>query len=107
ITDSNSMLIQSAVSVLQVALLRWLSSQSNEDLQVLTAVTGVRVAKDLLDRVSGQNQVQAYKTQCVLAVADFVRQNPGASQDQINAEVEQRVQTFAAQVRALEDRPLF
>lgn len=45
--------------------------------------------------------------ECILSIAEFVRENPRASQAQINAEVEKRVLVFAAQVQALEAAPLF
>ncbi|XP_054629998.1 leucine-rich repeat-containing protein 2 [Dunckerocampus dactyliophorus] len=45
----------------QVALLSWLSSQSEEDRGLLAALTRVRVAKDLLGRLTGQDLVDAYK----------------------------------------------
>ncbi|KAM7415468.1 hypothetical protein PAMA_017803 [Pampus argenteus] len=91
----------------QMALLQWLSSQTDEDRSLLTAVTGIRVARELLDRFTGQNEVDSYKRECILSIADFVRQNPQASQDQINAEVETRVRLFAARVKALETAPIF
>ena len=47
--------------LLQVALLRWLSSQADEDREILTAVTGVRVGRELLNRITGQDAVDAYK----------------------------------------------
>ncbi|KAF7646679.1 hypothetical protein LDENG_00183910 [Lucifuga dentata] len=90
----------------QVALLRWLSSQSEVDRGFLAAVTGVQVAKELLNRISGQDQVDAYKRECILSVAEFIRQNPGASQAKINAEVEKRVLLFAARVEALQKAPI-
>ncbi|KAM7390962.1 hypothetical protein PAMP_021685 [Pampus punctatissimus] len=45
----------------QMALLQWLSSQTDEDRSLLTAVTGIRVARELLDRFTGQNEVDSYK----------------------------------------------
>ncbi|TKS79171.1 hypothetical protein D9C73_012000 [Collichthys lucidus] len=81
----------------QMALLRWLTSQTEEDRLILTAVTGVRVGCELLNRITGQDKVDAYK---------FVHENPRASQAVINAEVEKRVLVFAAQVKALETAPI-
>lgn len=91
----------------QVALLRWLSSQTDEDRRVLVAMTGIQVGRELLNRITGQDKVDAYKRACILSIAEFVHQNPRASQAQINAEVEKRVLDFAAQVKALETAPLF
>lgn len=45
--------------------------------------------------------------QCILGIAQFLREHPRASQGDITAEVEKRVLVFAAQIRALETAPLF
>ncbi|KAM9858042.1 uncharacterized protein ACBR49_020098 [Aulostomus maculatus] len=90
----------------QVSLLRWLSSQTEEDRRLLTAVTGVQVAQELLNRLTGQDQLDAYKRDCILSIAEFVRQNPQASQAVINAEVQKRVLVFAARVKALDAAPI-
>ncbi|KAK9521995.1 hypothetical protein VZT92_018494 [Zoarces viviparus] len=91
----------------QVALLRWLSSQTDEDRTVLAAVTGVQVGRELLNRFTGQDRVDAYKSECILSISEFLRQNPRASQAVINGEVEKRVLVFAARVKALETAPIF
>uniref|UniRef100_A0A3Q2CMN7 Si:ch211-191j22.3 n=1 Tax=Cyprinodon variegatus TaxID=28743 RepID=A0A3Q2CMN7_CYPVA len=97
---SNAELLQ------QVALLRWLSSQSDADRNMLAALTGVQVGRELLNRITGQDKVDAYKRDCILSIADFLQKNPQASQAQINAQLEQKVLLFAARVRALETAPL-
>ncbi len=48
-------------SLLQMALLRWLSSQSEEDRRTLMALTGIQVGRELLNRITGQDKVEAYK----------------------------------------------
>lgn len=48
-------------TLLQMALLRWLTSQTEEDRNILTAVMGVQVGRELLNRVTGQGTVDAYK----------------------------------------------
>ncbi|AWP07769.1 Hypothetical protein SMAX5B_015250 [Scophthalmus maximus] len=93
---NNAQLIQ------QMALLRWLSSQSEEDRGLLAAVTGLQVGRELLNRITGQDKVDTYKRDCILSISEFVRQNPGASQADLNTEVQKRVVLFAARVRALE-----
>uniref|UniRef100_A0A3Q4GNZ6 Si:ch211-191j22.3 n=1 Tax=Neolamprologus brichardi TaxID=32507 RepID=A0A3Q4GNZ6_NEOBR len=90
----------------QVALMRWLNSQTEEDRRILAAVTGVQVGRELLNRITGQDKVDAYKRDCVLSIAQFLRQNPRASQAQINAEVEKNVLLFATRVKALETAPI-
>uniref|UniRef100_A0A3Q3D1L8 Si:ch211-191j22.3 n=1 Tax=Hippocampus comes TaxID=109280 RepID=A0A3Q3D1L8_HIPCM len=91
----------------QVALLRWLSSDSSEDRGLLTLATGIRVAHQLLGRLTGQPRVDAYKKECILSVAQFVRENPRATPATVNAHVEKSVALFAARVAALDAAPLF
>ncbi|KAL3062334.1 hypothetical protein OYC64_002191 [Pagothenia borchgrevinki] len=98
---SNAQLFQ------QMALLRWLSSQTDEDRTFLAAVTGVQVGRELLNRFTGQDKVDAYKKECILRISEFLQQNPQASQADINTEVEKRVLIFATQVKALENAPIF
>ncbi|XP_078027266.1 uncharacterized protein LOC144464379 [Epinephelus lanceolatus] len=91
----------------QMALLRWLTSQTDQDRTTLATVTGVQVGRELLNRFTGQDKVDAYKRECILGISEFLRQNPRASQADISAEVKKRVLVFAAQVKALESAPLF
>ncbi|KAM4576397.1 uncharacterized protein PAE49_006528 [Odontesthes bonariensis] len=97
---SNAQLFQ------QMALLRWLTSQTDADRGILTAVTGIQVGRELLNRITGQDKVDAYKSECILRISEFLQQNPGASQAQISAEVEKNVLVFAARVKALETAPI-
>ncbi|XP_077457311.1 uncharacterized protein LOC144074649 [Stigmatopora argus] len=91
----------------QMALLKCLNSENLEDRGLLTAVTGVRIANELLERLTGQKQVDAFKRECILSVAQYVRENPRASPTDVNAHVEKSVALFAARVKALDAAPLF
>ncbi|KAJ0019125.1 hypothetical protein NQD34_006694 [Periophthalmus magnuspinnatus] len=97
---SNTELLQ------QMALWQWLTSQSEDDRGVLASVTGVRLASELFNRITGQDQINAFKRECIVGIADFLKQNPGATEAQINSEVEKRVVLFAARVQALNQQPL-
>lgn len=118
-----------------MALLRWLNSQTEEDRKFLTAVTAVQVGRELLNRLTHQDKLDAYKVpdkclqgalcgpssadgncnlsalfgrqkECILSISQFLREHPRASQADIKAEVEKRVLVFAARVRALETAPI-
>ncbi|KAK2827422.1 hypothetical protein Q7C36_018348 [Tachysurus vachellii] len=90
----------------QLALLGWLNSDSVECKQFLTAVTGMQVAREVLNRLSGQGKVDAYRNECIQSVADYVRRNPRASERELNAEVEKNVLLFASRVQALDSSSL-
>lgn len=104
---SSSQGMTNAQLLQQMALLRWLSSQSDADRGLLTAVTGVQVGREILNRMTGQDRIDALRRECILGISEFVRQNKRATQAEITAEVEKRVLIFAAQVKALEKTPLF
>uniref|UniRef100_A0A8C5E4W5 Uncharacterized protein n=1 Tax=Gouania willdenowi TaxID=441366 RepID=A0A8C5E4W5_GOUWI len=91
----------------QGALLRWLLSQSDEDRLSLSVITGLSLGGKLLERLTGQTQVEAYKTECVRSIAEFLLQNPSASERQICSKVENSVLVFAARVHALQSRSVF
>uniref|UniRef100_A0A8C8EXA8 Uncharacterized protein n=1 Tax=Oncorhynchus tshawytscha TaxID=74940 RepID=A0A8C8EXA8_ONCTS len=120
---SNSQLFQ------QLALLGWLRSDSEKDKEILTAITGIQVARELMNRLTGQREVDAFKImsvhpayslcpglclwqawqnrkECIQSIADFVQKNPRASQKEINTAVEKHVLLFAARVQALDSAPL-
>lgn len=86
----------------QLALLGWLKTDSAQCKELLTAVTGMQVARNLLDKLTGQNQIDAYKAECIQTIADFVKRNPRASQQELNAVVEKNVLLFASRVQALD-----
>ncbi|XP_078394082.1 uncharacterized protein LOC144678018 [Cetorhinus maximus] len=88
--------------VQQVALLNWLNSEDDASKQLLKTVTGVRVAHSLFQRLTGQDAIDLYKRQCILGIVAFVKENPRASQSQLNKELEKQVLLFAARVQALQ-----
>ncbi|KAL0994253.1 hypothetical protein UPYG_G00119870 [Umbra pygmaea] len=97
---SNSQLFQ------QLALLGWLRSGSENDKEILTAVTGIQVAHEIMNRITGQREVDAFKKDCIQCIAEYVQKNPRASQEEINTEVKRHVLLFAARVQALDSAPL-
>ncbi|KAF4098616.1 hypothetical protein G5714_020646 [Onychostoma macrolepis] len=86
----------------QLALLGWLKTDSVQCKELLTALTGMQVGRELLDRLSGQRQIDAYRRECIQSIADYVKKNPRASQRELNAEVEKNVLLFASRVQALD-----
>ncbi|KAJ3604703.1 hypothetical protein NHX12_029443 [Muraenolepis orangiensis] len=90
----------------QMAFLNWLSSQSDSDREALMTLTGIGVAKELYMRLTGQDRVDAFKSECIQSIADFVRMHPQASEAALSAEVNKNVLLFAARVKALESMPI-
>uniref|UniRef100_A0A3B3RRL8 Si:ch211-191j22.3 n=1 Tax=Paramormyrops kingsleyae TaxID=1676925 RepID=A0A3B3RRL8_9TELE len=90
----------------QVALLGWLRSDSEESKDLLTTLTGARVMHAVHNRLTRRSQLDAYKRECILSVADYVRRHPRASQQELSAEVEKHIKLFAARVQMLDSSPL-
>lgn len=44
-----------------MAMLQWLNSESDEDRKLLAAVTSIQVGRELLNRITNQDKVDAYK----------------------------------------------
>ncbi len=57
----------------QLALLGWLKTDSVQCKEMLTALTGIQVARELLDRLSGQSQIDAYRVRCICFFVDFTK----------------------------------
>lgn len=87
--------------VQQMALWNWLNRDDEGSKQLLKAVTGARVAHSLLQCLTGQDQIDLYKRQCILGIAEFVKKNPRASQSELNNELKKHVLLFAARVHTL------
>ncbi|XP_026859594.2 uncharacterized protein LOC113573493 [Electrophorus electricus] len=104
--ENSSSEMSDAQLMQQLALLGWLTTDSVACKEFLTAVTGIQVAREVLNRLSGQGKVDAYRKECIQNVADFVRRNPRASQQELNAEVEKNVHLFASRVQALDHTTL-
>ncbi|CAL8247993.1 unnamed protein product [Merluccius merluccius] len=90
-----------------MALLNWLSSQSDHDREALMTLTGIGLAKELYTRLTGQDRVDDFKKECIQSIAEFVRAHPRASEAELSAEVNKNVLLFAARVKALESTPIF
>uniref|UniRef100_A0A8C4T112 Si:ch211-191j22.3 n=1 Tax=Erpetoichthys calabaricus TaxID=27687 RepID=A0A8C4T112_ERPCA len=91
----------------QMAFLNWLKTDSTGSKEILTAVTGVQIAKEVLQWLTDQDRVDRYKEECIQAIADYVKNNPRATQTEINKFVESQVLLFAARVQSLDSASLF
>lgn len=44
-----------------MAMLQWLNTESDEDRKLLAAVTSIQLSRELLNRITNQDKVDAYK----------------------------------------------
>ncbi|CAH1261366.1 Hypp2314 [Branchiostoma lanceolatum] len=92
--ENNAELLQ------QIALLAYLDKNS-EGAELLSNVTQARVGYELFQRVTGQDQIDKYKKECILAIADYCKKHPNASKEDLRKEVGKQIVIFAARVDAL------
>ncbi|XP_019625767.1 PREDICTED: uncharacterized protein LOC109471031 [Branchiostoma belcheri] len=92
--ENNAELLQ------QIALLAYLD-KSSEGAELLSTVTQARVGYELFQRATGQDQIDKYKKECILAIADYCKKHPNASKEDLQKEVGKQIVIFAARVDAL------
>ncbi|XP_078675130.1 uncharacterized protein LOC144913013 isoform X1 [Branchiostoma floridae x Branchiostoma belcheri] len=84
----------------KIALLAYLD-KSSEGAELLSTVTQARVGYELFQRATGQDQIDKYKKECILAIADYCKKHPNASKEDLQKEVGKQIVIFAARVDAL------
>ncbi|XP_072031620.1 uncharacterized protein [Amphiura filiformis] len=84
----------------QIALLAYLN-KGEEGERFYKLVTAGRVWYEVYRRVSDQDEIEAARAQCILAIAEYVKKNPKASQEEVAKEVGKHIQEFAAKVDAM------
>jgi len=81
----------------QLAMLVWLN-KGEEGKDLYKMVTGARVGYEIYNRMSGQRDLEALQQQFIMAVVDYIKKNPKASEDQLAKEIQKQVETFEALV---------
>lgn len=86
--------------VQQVAFLNWLHNDNVQSKEILQAVTGLQVAHEILNRLTGQDEIDKCKKECIASIADYVSKHPQATPQELNKVVERNVVLFAAKIQA-------
>ncbi|XP_022083110.1 uncharacterized protein LOC110975186 [Acanthaster planci] len=84
----------------QIAMLAWLNKAENGE-EFFKLVSTARVWYELYQRASHNDEIDAYKAETVLAIANYVKSHPRASRDELTKEIEKQIQAFAAKIEAL------
>ncbi len=77
----------------QMAALVWLK-KGDDHKQLYETVTGARVAYELYQRMSSERDIETYQAQCILAIVDYVKKHPKASEQELAKEVEKQIELF-------------
>lgn len=88
--------------VQQLAALNWiLRGTIDENKDAYAALTGGQILYELYQRLSGSREIEKYRVETTLNIANFVKQNPKASEKQLVEYVQGQITEFAAKVRHL------
>ncbi|XP_033624411.1 uncharacterized protein LOC117287903 [Asterias rubens] len=84
----------------QMALLAWMNkAEGGEEFYQL--ITQARIWYEMYQRISCTDEIDAAKVQTIMAIVDYVKKNPRASQDEMAKEIEKHVQLFVEKIDAL------
>ncbi|XP_041468196.1 uncharacterized protein LOC129264470 [Lytechinus pictus] len=86
--------------VQQIGLLAWLH-KGDDAKSLYKTITGVRVGHELWHRLSGQDEIEAYRAETIGAIVDYVKKHPKASKDELAKEVAKQLQIFASKIDAM------
>lgn len=82
----------------QIGLLSWLH---NNDTDLISKVTGARVAYEVYQRLSGEKEVEALRNQTIMAIAKYVKEHPKASKEELTKEVSKQIWLFSQKIEKL------
>lgn len=82
----------------QIGLLSWLH---NNDTDLISKVTGARVAYEVYQRLSGEREVEALRNQTIMAIAKFIKEHPKASKEELTKEVSKQIWLFSQRIEKL------
>lgn len=86
--------------VQQIGLLAWL--HKGEDAKSLyKIITGIRVGHELWHRLSGQDEIEAYRAETIGAIVDYTKKHPKASKEDLAKMVVIQLQLFASKIDAM------
>ncbi|XP_071505354.1 uncharacterized protein [Diadema setosum] len=94
---SSSFRLNTGDLIQQIGLLAWLN-KGDEGKKLYQTIAGFRVGHELWARLSGQDELEAYRAQFIGAVVDYVKKHPKASQDDIAKEVAKQIEIFTRNV---------
>lgn len=98
LTDLSSWKLSTGDLIQQLAAFMWLN-KGDEHKQLYTTITGARVAYELYNRLTTRNDMDLFQAQCIMAIVDYIKANPKASESQLTAEIERQIALFKEKVQ--------
>lgn len=63
------------------------------------AIVGARLLHHIWKKVSQEDEIDAHRNEALLAIADYVKKNPRATEEQIVLEVQKQINTFIEKIQ--------
>ncbi|CAN7999866.1 unnamed protein product [Ixodes hexagonus] len=61
-------------------------------------VVGVRLLQHFWKKLSREDEIEAHRNEALLAVADYIKKNPRATEEQILKEIQKQIDIFVAKI---------
>jgi hypothetical protein len=100
LVDLPSWRLNTADLIQQTAAFLWLH-KGDEHKDLYKTVTGARITYELYQRLSSTRDIETFQTQCIMALVDYIKSHPKASEAELTKEVEQQVILFKQRIQSL------
>lgn len=98
--DPESWRLNTPDLIQNMALQSWMNKDEHGE-KFYKLVTGGRVWYEIYRRMSNQDEVEALRAECILAISDYIKKNPKASKEEVTKEVAKHIQIFADKIEAM------
>ncbi|CAN7950351.1 unnamed protein product [Ixodes pacificus] len=81
----------------QIGLYLSLEKVENAD-KFYKAVVGVRLLQHFWKKLNREDEIEAHRNEALLAIADYIKKNPRATEEQILKEIQKQIDIFVAKI---------
>jgi len=92
--------LSTADLIQQIAAYLWIR-EGDDHKKLYEKVTGTRVVYELYSRLTTSNNIDLYKSQCMMGIVDYIKAHPNATEAELTKEIQKQVETFKQRVDAL------
>ena len=96
--DLQSLSLNNADLLQQLATLAWIN---NDDPEMIKHLTTMRIGYELWNRLSGERELEALRTQTILRISQYVKSHPNASKEELSKEIGKQIWLFKEKVDKL------
>lgn len=93
--NTASLVLENADLLQQIGLLLWAKTG---DSALAGRLAALRVGYEVYERLSGEREMEALRSQTILTIAKWIKDHPKASNKEVADEIEQQIALFARKV---------